>query len=62
VQVIGGSRDKLIPPEVVAATARSYDTTPVMIEDAGHAVISSSKWQDVAEQVLRHLLGNSPSP
>ncbi|KJV27669.1 hypothetical protein VI06_13585 [Aquitalea magnusonii] len=56
VQVIGGSRDRLIPPEVVAATARSYDTNAVMIEDAGHAVISSRKWQDVAEQVLQHLL------
>ncbi len=55
VQVIGGSRDRLIPPDVVAATARSYDTEAVMIEDAGHAVISSSKWQAVADQLLQHL-------
>lgn len=55
VQVIGGDRDRIIPAEVLSATARSYETEAVIIEDAGHAVISSSKWCEVADHVLRHL-------
>jgi pimeloyl-ACP methyl ester carboxylesterase/GNAT superfamily N-acetyltransferase len=55
VQVIGGSRDRIIPAEVVSATARSYETEPIMIEDAGHAVISSSKWRQVADHIIHHL-------
>jgi len=55
VQVIGGTRDRIIPAEVVTATAKSYETEAVMIEDAGHAVISSSKWRQVANHVIRHL-------
>nr|WP_176426012.1 alpha/beta fold hydrolase [Chromobacterium sp. ASV5] len=54
-QVIGGSRDRIIPADVVAATARSYDVEPIMIDDAGHAMISSSKWNQVADHVLAHL-------
>ena len=55
VQVIGGARDRIIPADVLAATARSYETEAVIIEDAGHAVISSSKWREVADHVVRHL-------
>lgn len=55
VQVIGGARDLIIPADVVTATARSYQTDPVMIEDAGHAIISSSKWREVADHVIHHL-------
>ncbi|GAB2182296.1 hypothetical protein DLREEDagrD3_25190 [Denitratisoma sp. agr-D3] len=55
VQVIGGSRDRIIPADVVTATARSYETDPIMIEDAGHAVISSSKWREVADHIIHHL-------
>ncbi|MDD2809379.1 alpha/beta fold hydrolase [Rhodoferax sp.] len=55
VQIIGGERDRIIPVDVVEATARSYETEPIMIKDAGHAMISSSKWREVADHVARHL-------
>lgn len=55
VQVIGGARDRIISPDVVSATARSYETEAVIIDDAGHAVISSSKWREVADHVVHHL-------
>jgi hypothetical protein len=51
-QPTGGRRDYQNPPDVVAATAHSNDTEAV----AGYAVISSAKWQSVADQQLLRLI------
>jgi hypothetical protein len=55
VQAFGSARGRIIPAEVLTATARSYEADAVLIEDAGHAVISSSKWHEVTDHVQRRL-------
>ena len=53
VQVIGAGRDRLVPPEAVALTARAYRTQPVMFDAMSHMLMLEPDWRDVADTILR---------
>ena len=52
-QVIGAGRDRLVPPEAVALTARAYRTQPVMFDTMSHMLMLEPHWRDVANAILR---------
>lgn len=51
VTVIGGARDKVIPPELVVETARAYGTLAHIIPDAGHALMLGRPWRLAASLI-----------
>jgi pimeloyl-ACP methyl ester carboxylesterase len=51
VTVIGGARDKVVPPELVLDTARAYGTLAHIIPDAGHALMLGRTWKMAASLV-----------
>jgi pimeloyl-ACP methyl ester carboxylesterase len=51
--VIGGGRDKLVPPQSVALTARTYHTEAVMFEEMSHMLMLEPRWRDVADAIIR---------
>ena len=53
IQVIGAGRDRLVPPEAVALTARAYRTQPVMFDAMSHMLMLEPHWRDVADAILR---------
>jgi non-heme chloroperoxidase len=53
IQVIGAGRDRLVPPEAVALTARAYRTQPVMFDAMSHMLMLEPNWRDVADAILR---------
>lgn len=52
-KIIGAGRDRLVPPEALALTARVYRTPPVMFEDMSHMLMLEPRWQDVADEIIR---------
>jgi non-heme chloroperoxidase len=57
IQVIGAGQDRLVPPEAVALTARTYRTRPVMFESMSHMLMLEPRWRDVANAILRFEAG-----
>ena len=57
IQVIGAGRDRLVPPETVALTARTYRTQPVMFDTMSHMLMLEARWRDVADAILRFEAG-----
>ncbi|MDE8345651.1 MAG: alpha/beta fold hydrolase [Acidocella sp.] len=51
--VIGAGRDRLVPPEAVALTAKVYKTTPVMFDEMSHMLMLEPRWRDVADEIIR---------
>ncbi len=51
--VIGAGRDRLVPPDAVALTARIYGTKPVMFDEMSHMLMLEPRWQDVADAIIR---------
>ncbi|MCW3478243.1 alpha/beta fold hydrolase [Neisseriaceae bacterium JH1-16] len=51
VTVIGGARDKVIPPAIVGRTARAYGRPALMLPNSGHAMMLGRDWQMAAEAV-----------
>lgn len=51
VTVVGGARDKVIPPELVVETARAYGTLAHIIPDAGHALMLGRTWRLAASLI-----------
>ena len=51
--MIGAGRDRLVPPEAVALTARTYRTQPVMFDTMSHMLMLEPHWREVADTILR---------
>jgi non-heme chloroperoxidase len=51
VTVIGGAKDKVVPPELVFDTARAYGTLAHVIPDAGHALMLGRYWRMAASLI-----------
>jgi pimeloyl-ACP methyl ester carboxylesterase len=52
IQVIGGSDDLLFPPKDVRATARAYQTEPLLLPETGHDMMLERRWQEAADAML----------
>ena len=50
--VTGASLDAVIPPDVVAATARAYGVEPVMFETMAHDMMLDPDWRRLAATIL----------
>ena len=50
--VTGGSLDAVIPPDLVAATARAYGVEPVMFETMAHDMMLEPDWRRLADTIL----------
>jgi pimeloyl-ACP methyl ester carboxylesterase len=57
IQVIGAGRDRMVPPEAVALTAKAYRTQPVMFDEMSHMLMLEPRWRDVADAILRFVAG-----
>jgi len=53
--VLGAERDFFISPTMAKATARVYGTRAEIIPDLAHAMMLESRWQVVADRILRWL-------
>jgi pimeloyl-ACP methyl ester carboxylesterase len=53
IQVIGAGRDRLVPPEAAALTARTYRTQPIMFDMMSHMLMLEPRWREVADTILR---------
>ena len=52
VMVAGGALDLVIPPQLVAATARAFGVKPVMFETMAHDMMLESDWRRLADAIL----------
>jgi pimeloyl-ACP methyl ester carboxylesterase len=55
VLVLGAADDRLFPPADVEATARAYNTRPVIFPDMGHDKMLEPGWPAVADYIVRWL-------
>ncbi len=53
--VMGAEKDIIIPPGFVQFTASVYQTSPVILENEGHAIMLSDCWQKSADIIIRWL-------
>lgn len=53
--VLGAADDALIPPRMVAATARAYGTQAEIFANIAHDVMLEAGWQVVADRILAWL-------
>jgi len=53
--VIGAGADRLITPPAVHATARYYDTRPVIFRDMSHMLMLEPGWQEVADEIIAYI-------
>jgi pimeloyl-ACP methyl ester carboxylesterase len=51
VVVIGGARDKVIPPAIVGRTGRAYGQRPLVLPNSGHAMMLGRDWQTAADAI-----------
>ncbi len=51
--VLGAGQDHLVPPEAVAATAKTYKTTPIMFDEMSHMMMLEPRWRDVADRIIK---------
>jgi pimeloyl-ACP methyl ester carboxylesterase len=49
--VLGAGHDKLIPPDLVEMTARTYGLQAEIFEDLGHGMMLEQDWEDVANRI-----------
>lgn len=56
VLVVGAEHDAFFPPVDVAATARAWETTPVMMERMGHDLTHDTGWEKVADTLATWML------
>jgi len=52
VLVVGAGEDRLVPPRVLARTARFYGTDPVVIPDIGHDLMLDAGWERPLTTIL----------
>lgn len=60
VLIIGAGRDKMVPPQLVKATAAAYGTTPIMFPRMGHDLMLDVDHEEVAATLMdwiEHLPG-----
>lgn len=57
VLVMGGADDAFIPARELRATARAYGVEPVVLPDAGHALMLDPRWRAAADRLLAWLEG-----
>jgi pimeloyl-ACP methyl ester carboxylesterase len=50
--VLGGSRDKMLKPDEIEATARTCNAQYEIIADVAHDMMLESRWQAVAARIL----------
>ena len=50
--VLGVTRDNMLTPREIEATARAYHTQPEIIPDVAHNSMLDPRWQAVAERIL----------
>jgi pimeloyl-ACP methyl ester carboxylesterase len=50
--VTGGLLDAVVPPDLVAATARAYGVEPVMFETMAHDMMLEPDWRRLADMIL----------
>ena len=58
--LMGAGRDKIVPPQLVKATAGAYGTTPIMFPRMGHDLMLDADYQEVAVALMdwiEHLPG-----
>nr|VFK17404.1 MAG: Lysophospholipase, alpha-beta hydrolase superfamily [Candidatus Kentron sp. LFY] len=61
VLVLGAEDDLFVTPYMVRATAKSYDAPEAEIfSGTGHAMMADTRWQDVADRILKWI--REPSP
>jgi pimeloyl-ACP methyl ester carboxylesterase len=51
--VLGAGRDRLVPPDAVAATAEVYKTAPVMYDEMSHMMMLEPRWREVADDIIK---------
>ena len=60
VLIMGAEQDKMVPPQLVKATADAYGTTPIMFPRMGHDLMLDADHEEVAVALMdwiEHLLG-----
>lgn len=60
VLVLGAAEDAIFTPADVAATAKAWGTSPVMVSGIGHDVMLDEGWEQVADQLSDWVVSNSP--
>jgi pimeloyl-ACP methyl ester carboxylesterase len=55
VLVLGGSRDNMLTPAEIESTARAYHTRAEIIADVAHDTMIETRWETVAERILKWL-------
>jgi pimeloyl-ACP methyl ester carboxylesterase len=53
--VMGASRDNMLKPDEIHATARAYNTKAEIIADVAHNVMLETRWEAAAERILSWL-------
>ncbi len=59
VLVLGAENDRIISKKDVQRTAKAYGVSPVFFPDMAHDMMLESKWQDVADHIIRWLNKNN---
>jgi len=53
--VIGAGTDRLVTPPAVHATARYYETRPVIFREMSHMLMLEPGWQEVADEIVGYI-------
>ena len=53
---MGATEDAMFTPAMVAATAKAWGATPVMVDDIGHDVMLDVGWERVADKLADWVL------
>nr|VFK26662.1 MAG: Lysophospholipase, alpha-beta hydrolase superfamily [Candidatus Kentron sp. MB]VFK31613.1 MAG: Lysophospholipase, alpha-beta hydrolase superfamily [Candidatus Kentron sp. MB]VFK75873.1 MAG: Lysophospholipase, alpha-beta hydrolase superfamily [Candidatus Kentron sp. MB] len=58
--VIGAEEDYFVAPSMVHATAKAYKTEAEIFSNMGHAMMADTKWQDVADRIIKWIKDELP--